>query len=154
MAENKLGKPDLKISGLQVWIHGREFPESTDFWDGNWLNVTAHCGKGESNIRVTGPLIHVPELAQFKADLEIFSIALQGKVELQTMEPNLKVELVQATTRRDESLNYEIEMRVNITPNQIFETHEFIFGIDKNQVTSCIFQLQEILKKYQIKEKS
>jgi len=40
----KLGMPDLKLEGLQIWIHGRQFPDAADYWDGNWLRVTAHCG--------------------------------------------------------------------------------------------------------------
>jgi hypothetical protein len=35
--------PDLKIFGLCVWIHGRQFESSVDFWDGNWLRATAIC---------------------------------------------------------------------------------------------------------------
>ena len=27
------------------WVHGWQFPEAQDLWDGNWLNVTAHCGQ-------------------------------------------------------------------------------------------------------------
>jgi hypothetical protein len=38
-----LGEPDLRVAGLRVWIHGRQFPDSQDYWDGNWLNATAYC---------------------------------------------------------------------------------------------------------------
>jgi len=33
----RLGPPDLKISGLQIWIHDRDIPDAEDYWDGNWL---------------------------------------------------------------------------------------------------------------------
>lgn len=42
---SKLGKPDLTISGLKVWVHGREYENSDDYWDGNWLRVTANCAE-------------------------------------------------------------------------------------------------------------
>ncbi|MFC4159857.1 hypothetical protein [Chitinimonas lacunae] len=40
-----LGEPDLLIAGLRVWIHGSQFPNAVDYWDGNWLRVTAYCGR-------------------------------------------------------------------------------------------------------------
>ena len=39
----KLGQPDITVGALHIWIHERQFPESEDFWDGNWGNATAHC---------------------------------------------------------------------------------------------------------------
>ena len=41
----RLGKPDLRVAGFQLWVHGREFPDAQDEWDGNWLRLTAHCGE-------------------------------------------------------------------------------------------------------------
>jgi hypothetical protein len=45
MAMNKfpeiLGEPDIKISGLEIWIHGNQFPDENDYWDGNWMDITA-----------------------------------------------------------------------------------------------------------------
>src|SRR5256885_6731459 len=38
----QLGTPDIKLGGLQVWVHGRQFPDAIDYWDGNWLRITAH----------------------------------------------------------------------------------------------------------------
>ncbi len=34
-----LGKPDIKISGLEIWIHGNQFPESDDYWDGTFYDA-------------------------------------------------------------------------------------------------------------------
>jgi hypothetical protein len=150
MLRNNLGKPDWEINGLRVWIHNREFPDSTDYWDSNWLVVTAHCGRGDSNVLVTGSIIHIPELAQLQVDLEKFVDLLQGKVELHTMEPELKV-VFEANSQPAKSSNYDIEMKVNITPNQIFENHEFIFEVKKSDLQLCLVQLNDILEKYPVK---
>ena len=40
-----LGEPDIKLAGLQIWVHGRQFPDSDDYWDGNWLYVTRPGGR-------------------------------------------------------------------------------------------------------------
>lgn len=53
-AEN-LGAPDIELEGSQMWIHGRQFPNDEDYWDGNWLNVTAHCGSHGANVWTGGP---------------------------------------------------------------------------------------------------
>ena len=46
----KLDVPDIKLAGLQIWIHSRQFPDTDDFWDGNWLNITAHCGADGASV--------------------------------------------------------------------------------------------------------
>jgi hypothetical protein len=57
---DNLGEPDLKLAGFQLWVHSRQFPQEEDYWDGNWVNVTAHCaGKGAS-VWVRGAIIHLP----------------------------------------------------------------------------------------------
>lgn len=35
--------PDFCIGGFKLWVYGREFPESHDYWDGNWINVVVRC---------------------------------------------------------------------------------------------------------------
>jgi hypothetical protein len=51
-----LGAPDLKLEGLQIWVHGRQFPDLHDYWDGNWLRVTAHCGGSGASVFTTGSI--------------------------------------------------------------------------------------------------
>ncbi|WP_194847702.1 hypothetical protein [Candidatus Neptunochlamydia vexilliferae] len=43
LPEKELHKPDLSIGGFELWVHGCEFPKSDDYWDGNWIVVTACC---------------------------------------------------------------------------------------------------------------
>jgi hypothetical protein len=31
----QLGPPSLKLDGFQLWIYGRELPDSQDYYDGN-----------------------------------------------------------------------------------------------------------------------
>ncbi len=28
------GEPDLRLEGLRIWVHGRQFPDHQDYWDG------------------------------------------------------------------------------------------------------------------------
>ena len=45
-----LGEPALRIAGFQLWVHGYQFPDSNDYWDGNWLRVTVHCGAAGASV--------------------------------------------------------------------------------------------------------
>jgi len=58
----KLGQPDITVGALHIWIHERQFPESEDFWDGNWGNATAHCSAEGAEVWVNGPTLHLLEL--------------------------------------------------------------------------------------------
>ena len=55
----RLGETDLQVAGLQLWIQGVEFPESKDYWDGNWLRVSVHCYASNAQVRVSGPILHL-----------------------------------------------------------------------------------------------
>jgi len=59
----KYDPPDLQLSGLQIWIHHRQFPDLEDYWDGNWINVTAHCEANGSSVQINGNFIHLSEIA-------------------------------------------------------------------------------------------
>jgi len=61
----ELGEPDLKVAGLQIWIHGRQFPDAMDSDDGNWLRVTAHCGALGASVFVSGAILQVTDLVRW-----------------------------------------------------------------------------------------
>jgi hypothetical protein len=55
--EDSLGPPALQVVGFQLWIHGRQFPDAQDCWDGNWLRVTAHCGANGATVWASGAIV-------------------------------------------------------------------------------------------------
>jgi hypothetical protein len=82
-----LGPADLKIAGLRIWVHGRQFPDSKDYWDGNWLRVTAHCASESAHVRVHGAIIHLGEIEGLKSGCEVLSQTLAGSAVLDCIEP-------------------------------------------------------------------
>jgi hypothetical protein len=32
---DNLGPPAIQLAGLSIWVHGRQFPDLHDYWDGN-----------------------------------------------------------------------------------------------------------------------
>jgi len=118
-----LGPPDLRLHGLQIWVHGRQFREQQDYWDGNWLRVTAYCGGSGASVFSTGPIIHLSELQRWCAEIENLSKTLSGEATLACIEPAIGVGL------KVGSLGH-ITMDVSITPDQMNQRHWFQFGID------------------------
>lgn len=71
---------------------------------------------------------------------------LQGKAELPCIEPELSV------TLEAKSLG-QILMTVEITPDNLSQSHKFIFEVDQSFLPKLIATCDEILKKYPIKGK-
>jgi hypothetical protein len=133
-----LKEPDLSFSGFKMWIFGRHFPESSDFWDGNWLLARASCDSIGSQTLVQGPIIHLSEIYQWLADLKKLHATVQGEAILQCMEPYLNAKVV-----LDKIGNGELI--VNITPDHLKEKHEFIFEVDQSYLPKVISELKYII---------
>lgn len=41
--ERRHGRPDLVLVGFRLWVHGRQFPDKQDYYDGNWLTISDCC---------------------------------------------------------------------------------------------------------------
>jgi len=136
--------PDLQLSGLQIWIHHRQFPNAQDYWDGNWINVTVCCEAEGSSVQVSGNIIHLPEIEKLMTDAEQMYRKLGGKAELRCMEPELSFSL----EAKDHG---HIEMTVNITPDNLTQYHKFFFDIDQSFLPKLITDCKAVLEKYPIK---
>jgi hypothetical protein len=140
-----LGEPDLAIAGLRVWIHGRQFPQSADYWDGNWLRVTAYCIYPHSIVRAHGAIIHLGEIVGLLRECEHLYQTLQGQASLRCIEPNLGVELTAET-------GGHITVQLTITPDQMTESHNFTDSIDQTYLPPIITACQAILAKFPVRE--
>ena len=142
---DSLGPPALKVVGFQLWIHGRQFPDSQDYWDGNWLNVTAHCVTNGASIWATGAIVMVPDLARWAKECEALYHNEQGEAVLQSCEPNLLI-----TLRLLDRLGH-ILMRVEITPDHMTQEHSIDFEIDQSYLPSLMAQCRSIVEEYSIR---
>jgi hypothetical protein len=141
----ELGDPDLVVSGLRVWIHGREFPDAIDYWDGNWLRVTAYCVYPHSMVRTRGPIIHLGEVLGLLAECEALSQTLSGRAALRCIEPNLTFELIGEA-------HGSVKLSLSITPDRLNELHKFEEEIDQTYLPAIIASCQAILLKYPVRE--
>ena len=141
----QLGEPDLVIAGLRVWVHGRQFPQAVDYWDGNWLRITACCVYPDSMVRAQGPILHLGELAGLLRECEELYKTLQGGAALRCIEPNLAVELKAENGGR-------IRAKLSITPDHLKESHSFEEEIDQTYLPPVIRSCQAIVEKFPIRD--
>ena len=140
-----LGEPDLKVAGFQLWVHGRQFPESEDYYDGNWLRVTAHCGASGASVWVQGAILMVTDIAGFGNQCAAM-LAGDGKsAVLDPFEPELRVSLETA-----DPLGH-VRGQVEITPDHLTQTHRFEFEVDQSYLPGIIEQCSAIVREYPIR---
>ena len=141
-----LGPAFLKIDGLALWIHGRQFPDANDFYDGNWLNVTAHCAAAGASVWVQGAILMVPDLALWAEQCDALYKSLSDEAVLSSFEPELRV------TIRGSDTKGHLSMRVDITPDHMSQSHRFDFQIDQTYLPAVIRDCQAIVAAYPIRE--
>jgi len=122
----QLGAPDLKIAGFQMWVHGRQFSDSTDYDDGNWLRVTAHVGAVGVSVWVSGAIMMITDLIQFGQEVDGLAKGETQRADLKPFEPELRLQIEQL-----DSLGH-LTMQVQITPDHLTQEHSFEFEIDQS----------------------
>ncbi len=145
MDVSRLGEPDIEIWALRIWIHGREFEESEEYWDGNWLRATALCVEGGGSVQVHGPIVHTSGLVSFLNDCERIHETLRGMANLECMEPNLRVELAMSDSKGG------LTAVVRITPDHLCQEHTFRFGADQSYLPGLITGLRQVVGKFPIR---
>jgi hypothetical protein len=140
----QLGTPDIKLNGLQIWVHGRQFPDANDYWDGNWLRITAHCGTHGADVWTTGPILNLPALVSWLAELEDLNRSLSGEANLVPLEPELSVTLTAGQLG-------QISMEVEITPDNVMQEHTFRFNVDQSYLAPVIESCRRIVAEYPVR---
>jgi hypothetical protein len=145
MKAEMLGEADLRIAGLRLWVHGRQFPDSHDICDGNWLNVTAECRGAGSRVEVEGSIVNLEEIAALLVGCEHLQSSLSGEASLGCIEPNMSVELKMA-----DRLGH-LAVKIRLTADHMNESHEFQDEIDQSYLPSIIAACCHILEKYPVR---
>ena len=134
----ELGEPALKVAGFQLWVHGRQFPDSTDYYDGNWLRVTAHAGAAGASVWASGAILMVPDLIRWADECEALAEGRGNNAKLSPLEPELAV-----TISPVDQLGH-LKMRVQITPDPLNQEHTFEFEIDQTFLPVIVKQCRAI----------
>jgi len=142
---DKMGPPSLKIGEFSLWVHGREFPESTDFYDANWLNVTAHCAANGAIVWTQGAVLMTTDLQRWAEQCETLYQSLNGEAILYSFEPNLRVTINSADTLG------HLNMQVEITSNHLNQSHVFYFEFDQSYLPLLVRQCRDVIAAYPIR---
>jgi hypothetical protein len=138
------GEPDLKIAGLSVWAISREFPQSDDYLDGNWLNIHARVEAPGARVDVSGPWLRIDEIMSFRRELAVVNRDLKGTAELACIEPILSVKLTCG------SLGH-VEVTVEISPEHLTQSHRFVFALDQTYLGPVISACNRLVGKFPLK---
>ena len=143
-AIEKYGAPSISIGGLNIWIHSREF-QVNDYWDGNSLNATALCSTPTAKVWCTGAFLHLDGLSRWYKEILQLNDLLKGTASLNCWEPGLLVDMEINKTGH-------IATRVQITGDQMTESHEFKFSFDQTLLPELIESLKAVFKTYPLKK--
>lgn len=139
------GEPHLEIAGFRLWIRRRQYPDSDEYWDANWLDVSARCEAHGASVRVEGPVLMAPDVERFLRECEALHEYLTGAATLDSAEPNLRVRL-SADGRAG-----HLALAVRITPDAAMQRHEFTFALDQTYLPAVISQCRAILREYPVR---
>ncbi len=139
------GEPNLKVAGFQLWVHGRECPESEDCDDGNWLRVTAHCGASGASVWAQGALLMVTDIAAFADKCAAMLSGDSKSAALNPLEPELMVSLEIADRQG------HIRAQVEVTPDPRAQAHWFEFEVEQSYLPAIIRQCSAIVREYPIR---
>ena len=140
-----LGKPALRVAGFQLWIHGRQFPQAGDYYDGNWLRATAHCGASGASVWAEGAIVMVTDIAGFGMQCDAMLRGEASSAVLDPYEPELRVSLETA-----DGLGH-IRAQVEITADHLTQAHKMEFDVDQSYLPGFIKQCSAIVQEYPIR---
>lgn len=141
----ELGEPALRFHGLELWVHGYEFPQLSDYWDGNWLRVTAHCGGAGASVWVSGALVRNVDLSGWADQCDAVREGTANVAELAPLEPALKV-----TVQPTDGLGH-VSVKVEITPDHMTQRHSFEFTSDQTYLPELSKSCRAIVHAYPVR---
>jgi hypothetical protein len=135
--------PSLILGGLNMWVLGRAFPDSTDWWDQELLEIRAVCRASGAVVTATGAILRASDISHLLAGLESMHRWETNNVEMAPLEPNLAVRVARGARG-------EITIEVRITPDHVAQSHLFSFDADLTYLAEPIGQCREILRSFPV----
>ena len=129
---------------IRVSILGYEIPDAQDYWDGNWLNATAHIAI--SGFRAEFPYAaRASDLAGFLAELSALHSSLKETASLQSLEPEI---MLNAHVDAQGRMEWDCLAQHPLGYGPKFE---FRFTADQSYLPELISQLTAVLDKYPVR---
>jgi hypothetical protein len=145
LAQDSLEEPALSVAGFQLWIHGREFPDSIDYDDGNWLHVTARCDAVGASTWIQGPVLMVTDIESFRTQCQELLAGETAVATLDPLEPEIKIKI-----EAIDQLGH-LRLRVEMTADHLTQDHRIDFDIDQSYLPGIIKQCSAIIKEFPVR---
>lgn len=137
-------EPDLRLGGLSIWVAGRQFPDASDYWDGNWLVIRARMDAPGATVQCQGPILMASDIARFRDELAVASKTLAGEATLGSLEPELTVKV---KVRRLGQVSVEVE----ISPDHLSQSHRFTMDLDQSYLPAVTTSCDAILERFPVR---
>jgi hypothetical protein len=118
---SSLGPPSLELGGLRLWLRGQHFPWEEDFWNADWLVVTAQWRSPGAEVRAHGPFLHAGDLPRWLEACERLLSEGKGLAMLWAVKPELQISL-----HATESI---LRAEVRLSPDLTCQEHVFRFPV-------------------------
>lgn len=137
-----MSEANFKLFGLSLWVLGRQFPNSNDYWDGNWLNVRALVEAPGARVEQSGAFVRTDEIDLFFRQLCSLDASLTGEAVLECLEPTLRIVL--RLTRGSG------QAEIAFSPDHMTQSHEFTFSLDQSYLKPMLADLSNILSDWPV----
>ncbi len=138
------GLPDMRLGSLAIWVRGREFSDSQDYRDANWLNVLVQVDAAYAVVQAEGPILHAGELSDLVEGCKRLYRDMKGELVFEATEPNVCLKL--AIDARG-----QLDVGVDLTADPRAQSHHFQFALDQSYLPGFIAGGQNVLLKFPIK---
>jgi hypothetical protein len=138
-----MAEPDLRLAGLSIWVDGRQFPDASDYYDANWLNVRVRMEATGATVKCDGAIFMTSDLERFRAELASLNETLAGEAALASYEPDLKV------TLKAQHLGH-IAGEVEITPDHMNQFHRFALVLDQSYLPALVAACDRVLERFPV----
>lgn len=129
---------------VDVYVRGRMLPQSTDYWDGNWLESDIAVDVGAFHGKIAAAL-RVDELQRFRKELEVLYLTVAGAARLVSLEEWITLE-VKVDAWGHITVNGEVQDRPGMGNRLLFHIAE----LDQTDLPPVIEGLTAIEAAYPI----
>jgi hypothetical protein len=139
---------EIRIGGevaefLSLAIHGRQRPESADYWDGNWLTCDVEVAAGAFR-GAFGRTIRKEDLERFRHQLVRLYAELSGTAALEVLEGWIALDLVGDGRGH-------LEAKGQLCDDPVYgNSLEFRLKLDQTYLPALIRQLNEACRAYPV----
>ena len=129
---------------LAIWVRGREFSDSQDYRDANWLSVLMQVDAAYAVVQAEGPILHAGELSDLVEGCKRLYRDMKGELAFDAIEPNFRLKL--AIDARG-----QLGVSLDLSADPVVQSHHFEFALDQSYLPAFIAGGENVLFRFPIR---